>query len=79
MNKLTQKNKNFENNQINMVNNEQNSSQKSKVKKDINEIKVDLQKAFDGINEEFIYMPPIFIPLIPVNDPYDLYNEEEHL
>ena len=43
------------------------------------DLKIDLQKAFDAINEDFLYIPPILIPLIPGNDPNDGYNEEEHL
>jgi len=38
-----------------------------------------LQKAFDAINEEFLYNQPIVIPFIPGNDPNDKFNEEEHL
>ena len=43
------------------------------------DLRIDLQKAFDAINEDFLYIPPILIPLIPGNDPNDGYNEEEHL
>ncbi len=76
VNNLARKNMNFNNGNdkinINMASNSTNSSIKKNIKND-------LLRAFDAINEDFIYNPPIFIPLIPGNDPYDKYNEEEHL
>ena len=76
VNNLARKNMNFNNGNdkinINMASNSTNSSTKKNIKND-------LLRAFDAINEDFIYNPPIFIPLIPGNDPYDKYNEEEHL
>ena len=38
-----------------------------------------LQKIFDALNEEFVHLTPVFIPIIPGNDPNDKYNEEESL
>ena len=85
VNHLTQKNMNFNpNNNQNLINNvgqspgtqTSQSPQQPTAKKDL---KIYLQKAFDSINEDFIYFSPIFIPLIPGNDPSDKYNEEEHI
>ena len=45
--------------------------------KDSDEIKIKLLKAFERINEDFLILQPIFIPLIPGNDPKDLFNEEK--
>ena len=75
MNHLAQKNINYNNEQSKGITTPK-SPQKASQKKDL---RLDLQKAFDAINEDFIYIPPIFIPLIPGNDPNDKYNEEEHL
>ena len=93
-NHLAQKNNNINNNNVNYPNlsnnpvqmgtpNTSNSSSSSNqstpqtnTKRDL---RIDLQKAFDAINEDFIYISPIFIPLIPGNDPLDKYNEEEHI
>ena len=44
-----------------------------------NEIKSKVDRAFNKINEDFLYMPPIFIPLIPGNDPKDKYNDEKQI
>ena len=71
VNNLARKNMNFNNGNdkinINMASNSTNLSTKKNIKND-------LLRAFDAINEDFIYNPPIFIPLIPGNDPYDKYN-----
>ena len=83
MNNLAEKNKNYyNNNNSNQIGRRDDSIQSQPLPKPPakkRDIKVDLQKAFDAINEDFLYMPPILIPLIPGNDPNDIYNEEEHL
>ena len=85
VNHLAQKNMNFNPNvNPNLINNSRQTpgtqasqtSQRPTAKKDL---KVYFQKAFDSINEDFIYISPVFIPLIPGNDPSDKYNEEEHI
>ena len=80
VNNLARKNMNFNNGNdkinINMAPGPTNPSPSTSSKKNL---KTDLLRAFDAINEDFMYNPPIFIPLIPGNDPYDKYNEEEHL
>ena len=43
------------------------------------DLRIALQKSFDSINEDFIFLTPLFIPFIPGNDPNDKYNEEENL
>jgi len=43
------------------------------------ELKIKLKKAFEKINEDFLIMSPIFIPIIPGNDPKDLFNEEKNI
>ena len=43
------------------------------------EVKNILKKAFDKINEDFLIMPHIFVPIIPGNDPNDLFNEEKNI
>ena len=63
------------NNNINNKNNNNNIN-----KNDISDtVKEKLRKAFDKINEDFFYMPPIFIPLIPGNDPNDRFNGEKQI
>ena len=47
--------------------------------KDSYEFKNKLKKAFEKINEDFLIMSPIFIPLIPGNDPNNLFNEEKQI
>ncbi len=80
VNNLARKNMNFNNGNdninINMASNPANPSSSTSSKKNI---KADLLKAFDAINEDFIYNPPIFIPLIPGNDPYDNYSSNCYL
>ena len=61
MNHLAQKNINYNNEQSKGITTPK-STQKESQKKDL---RLDLQKAFDAINEDFTYIPPIFIPLIP--------------
>ena len=73
MNHLAQKNMNYNNEQSKGFSTPQTPSPSK------SDIKVTLQKAFDAINEDFIYIPPIFIPILPGNDPLDKYNEEENL
>ena len=43
------------------------------------ELKAKINRALDKINEDFMYMSPFFIPLIPGNDPKDKYNEEKQV
>ena len=43
------------------------------------ELKEFLLKSFESINEDFLILSPIFIPLIPGDNPEDKFNEEEHL
>ena len=63
MNKI---NNNFNNNNINICNIS-------------NELKEKLKKGFDKMNEDFLYMAPIFIPIIPGNDPRDKFNGEKQI
>ena len=44
-----------------------------------NEIKAKVNRSFDKMNEDFMYLPPFFIPLVPGNDPRDKYNEEKQI
>jgi hypothetical protein len=72
INKSTDKiNKN--NNKINTINNDNDNTNISK------EMKEKLKKGFDKMNEDFFYMAPIFIPLIPGNDPKDRFNGEKQI
>ena len=64
MNHLAQKKMNYNNEQSKGITTPK-STQKASQKKNL---RLDLQKGFDAINEDFIYIPPIFIPLIPGND-----------
>ena len=82
VNHLEQKNKNFnDNNNPNNIDTQKGRaySHYSVSKKEVKNLKEYLQKAFDVINEDFLYLAPIFIPLIPGNDINDKYNEEEQL
>ena len=47
--------------------------------KNSDEFKNKLKKAFEKINEDFLIMQPVFIPLLPGNDPKDLLNEEKQI
>ena len=82
-NNLVNKNMNYQpNNNMNNTNNhnmnntnQQNyshTSQNSKI-----DLKDYLMKSFNSVNEDFLILQPIFIPLIPGDDPDD--NLEEHL
>ena len=51
----------------------------SQFQKNSDEFKNKLKKAFEKINEDFLIMQPVFIPLIPGNDPKDLLNEEKQI
>ena len=75
MNHLAQKNMNYNDEQSKGMSTPQTQTG-SPGKRDIKEF---LQRAFDANNEDFIYIPPIFIPILPGNDPLDKYNEEENL
>lgn len=43
------------------------------------ELNSKIKRAFDKMNEDFMYMPPFFIPFIPGNDPKDQFNEEKQI
>lgn len=43
------------------------------------ELTAKIKRAFDKMNEDFMYFPPSFIPLIPGNDPKDKYNDEKQV
>ena len=43
------------------------------------DLRMDLQKIFNALNNEFVYLDPIFIPIVPGNDPIDKYNEDENI
>ena len=60
---------------INHINNSNNNIND----KESDEFKKTLKKAFEKINEDFLIMNPIFIPLMPGNDPNDLFNEEKQI
>ena len=57
----------------NIVNYEDENNSKS------DEIKTKIIRAFDKMNEDFMYMEPYFIPIIPGNDPKDIFNDEKQI
>ena len=67
-----QPNKQSSNMNQNYNQNQNNSSQKV-------DLKEYLMKFFNTVNEDFLILYPVFIPLIPGDDPEDKYNEEENL
>ena len=74
-NNLVNKNINYQPN--NMTNVKQNQNQNSTSPKiDLKEF---LMKSFHSINEDFLILTPVFIPIIPGDDPEDKFNDEEHL
>ena len=74
-NNLVNKNINYQPN--NMTNVKQNPNQNSTSPKiDLKEF---LMKSFLSINEDFLILTPVFIPIIPGDDPEDKFNDEEHL
>ena len=80
-NNLVNKNMNYQQNNGNMNNMKQNynmnqESSSPSQKKDLKEF---LIKSFESFNEDFMILSPIFIPLIPGDNPNDKFNEEEHL
>ena len=81
-NNLVNKNLNYQpNKQSNNMNQNQNYNQNqnqnnSSQKVDLKEY---LMKFFNTVNEDFLILYPVFIPLIPGDDPEDKYNEEENL
>jgi serine/threonine protein kinase len=86
-NNLVNKNLNYQPNNNNMANNMTNNqqsnvsnNQQSNMHNTQNQ-KIDLReylaKAFNSVNEDFLILTPIFIPLIPGEDPDE--NYEEHL
>lgn len=42
-------------------------------------LKEKLYKIFDKMNKDFLYLPPVFIPVIPGNNPNDDENEEKQI
>jgi serine/threonine protein kinase len=78
-NNLVNKNMNYQPNNAanNMANMQQNHNQNSTGPKiDLKEF---LMKSFYSINEDFLILNPVFIPLIPGDDAEDKFNDEEHL
>ena len=78
-NNLVNKNMNYQPNNManNAANMQQNHNQNSTSPKiDLKEF---LMKSFYSINEDFLILNPVFIPLIPGDDPEDKFNDEEHL
>ena len=75
-NNLVNKNMNYQpnNNMNSMKQNYNQNSQNQKI-----DLKDFLMKSFTSVNEDFLILEPIFIPLIPGSDPEDKYNDEEHL
>jgi serine/threonine protein kinase len=68
------------NNSINYINKKDNNINKNKNNNKTNdELKKILKKAFDSINKDFLILERKFIPVIPGNDPKDLYNEEKQI
>ena len=75
-NNLVNKNMNYQpykqSNNMNQNHNQNTSSQKV-------DLKEYLMKFFNTVNEDFMILYPIFIPLVPGEDPEDKYNDEENL
>ena len=79
-NNLVNKNINY---QPNMQNNNINSNMQQNHNQNTSNQKIDLKeflmKSFYSINEDFLILNPVFIPIIPGDDPEDKFNDEEHL
>ena len=77
-NNLVNKNMNFQQNSNNFSkSNGKQSTQSAQIqKKDIKEV---LMGAFNSMFEDCLILDPIFIPIIPGEDPADKFNEEEQL
>ena len=77
-NNLVNKNLNYQPNKqsSNMNQNYNQNQNNSNQKVDLKEY---LMKFFNTVNEDFLILYPVFIPLIPGDDPEDKYNEEENL
>ena len=75
-NNLVNKNMNYQpnkqSNNMNQNHNQNTSSQKV-------DLKEYLMKFFNTVNEDFMILYPVFIPLVPGEDPEDKYNDEENL
>ena len=78
-NSLIKNNNNKNGNNIIYNSNNYNSNIDTNNNKTSGEIKNILKKAFDKINLDFLILPEKFIPLIPGNDPKDLFNVEKQL
>ena len=78
-NSLIKNNNNKNGNNIIYNSNNYNSNINTNNNKTSGEIKNILKKAFDKINLDFLILPEKFIPLIPGNDPKDLFNVEKQL
>ena len=66
------------NQKVNKSINSKESSNKSESPKKA-ELKSKLMRAFYKINEDFLHLQPMVIPLIPGNDPKDKFNEEKQV
>ena len=64
---------------ISMFNKSSSYFNNNQFQKNSDEFKNKLKKAFEKINEDFLIMQPVFIPLLPGNDPKDLLNEEKQI
>ena len=79
-NNLVNKNLNYQpNKQSNNMNQNQNYNQNQNNSSQKVDLKEYLMKFFNTVNEDFLILYPVFIPLIPGDDPEDKYNEEENL
>ena len=63
-------------NKINIKNNSVNDNNNNEKNDKIKNI---LKKAYDEFNKDFLIMDHVFIPIIPGNDPKDLFNVEKQI
>ena len=61
---------------INIKNNSVNDNNNNEKNDKIKNI---LKKAYDEFNKDFLIMDHVFIPIIPGNDPKDLFNVEKQI